>query len=110
MSILPTMPFDMTTIGPTEFDRGNYLTFSVPDTQAMNVEWVEVKVDISGNAADLDHLRIMLVSPDGTQSELSNFYERSGLRCRSRSQINTGRLDVIDAAGDLANGDHDLDV
>ena len=41
----------------------------------MSVEWVDVKVDISGPSDALDGLRIMLVSPDGTQSELNNFYE-----------------------------------
>jgi subtilisin family serine protease len=65
--------------GPLEGARGSHITFSVPDTQAMDVESVEVKVSINGPAADLDALRIMLVSPDGTQSDLNHFYGDPGL-------------------------------
>jgi subtilisin family serine protease len=60
---------------PPQNTRGlPYLEFQVPDDQAMNVEWVEVKVDISGPAEDLDFLRLLLVSPEGTHSELNHFY------------------------------------
>ena len=40
----------------------------------MDVEWVEVRMQLTGPAEDLDGLRIFLTSPDGTQSELNNFY------------------------------------
>ena len=53
-----------------------------PTTQSIDLESVEVKVDISGNAEDLEHLRIMLVSPEGTQSELTNFYVDPDLTTR----------------------------
>jgi subtilisin family serine protease len=65
--------------GPPPEQRGaSYVDFQVPPSQEMNVEWVEVKVDLSGAGATdpegLNALRIMLVSPDGTQSELNNYY------------------------------------
>ena len=69
-----SMPFSSYT-GPPPTARGSsYMDFIVPADQSINVEWVEVRVDISGSPVDLNNLRIMLVSPDGTQSELSNFY------------------------------------
>jgi subtilisin family serine protease len=68
------MPFSSYT-GPPPTARGaSYMDFIVPADQSMNVEWVEVRVDISGSSVDLNNLRIMLVSPGGMQSELSNFY------------------------------------
>ncbi|RIK80510.1 MAG: hypothetical protein DCC67_09305 [Planctomycetota bacterium] len=51
-----------------------FIEFSVPDSNAMTVETVEVKLSISGGTADaLDHLRITLVSPQGTHSELNHY-------------------------------------
>ncbi len=68
-------PFAMY-MGPPAEQRGfSYIDFAVPPSQEMDVEWVEVKVDISGGSTGLDGLRIMLVSPDGTQSELNNYYQ-----------------------------------
>ena len=58
---------------PPDNTRGTFLEFSVPANNAMTVETVEVKVDISGPSSELDHLRILLVSPTGTFSELSDF-------------------------------------
>jgi subtilisin family serine protease len=70
-------PFNNYT-GPSELRRGeSYLDFAVPPSQQMEVEWVEVKLSISGAGVsndDLDHLRLMLTSPEGTQSELNNWY------------------------------------
>ncbi len=61
--------------GPFHSARGDsYVDFAVPPPQAIDVEWVEVKLDIGGAPEDLDFLRIMLTSPDGTQSELNNYY------------------------------------
>ncbi|MBA3483327.1 MAG: S8 family serine peptidase, partial [Pirellulales bacterium] len=56
--------------------RGSeFIEFAVPDTNAMSIESVDVKVAITGDAAEaLDHLRIMLVSPSGTHSELNHFW------------------------------------
>ncbi|MCA9234280.1 MAG: S8 family serine peptidase [Planctomycetales bacterium] len=64
---------------PPDNTRGAPLFFTVPDSNTMSVETVEVKLSLSGGtAAALDHLRILLVSPDGTQSELNNFYVQPG--------------------------------
>jgi subtilisin family serine protease len=56
--------------------RGDeYMEFVVPDNNLMSIESVDVKISLSGDAAQaLDHLRIMLVSPTGTQSELNNYF------------------------------------
>ena len=52
--------------------RGSYIPLSPP---SMSVEWVEVELDlIAPDANDFDLLRIVLVSPDGTQSELKSFH------------------------------------
>ncbi len=43
---------------------------------SMSVEWVEVELDLTADDAnDYDFLRVFLVSPDGTQSELKNFHK-----------------------------------
>ncbi len=40
----------------------------------MSLEWVELKLDIPySDANNLDFLRITLVSPDGTHSELTHY-------------------------------------
>jgi subtilisin family serine protease len=72
-------PFLPTYTGKLDIDRGaSYIDFAVPPSQQMDVEWVEVKVDLAGagatSADGLNGLRIMLTSPDGTQSELNNYY------------------------------------
>jgi hypothetical protein len=61
--------------GPAPEARGaSYWQFSVPDDKAINLEYVEVKVSLSGPAEDLDFIRINLTSPDGTVSELQHYY------------------------------------
>ena len=77
------MPFNETK--PPINTRGDYLTFDVPavdpitgESNLMSVEWVEVQLDITGDADAMNYLRITLVSPDGTQSELTqNLYRPS---------------------------------
>ncbi len=55
--------------------RGAPLDLSVPLSNTMSIETVELKLSLAGGTADaLDNLRIMLTSPDGTQSELNHFY------------------------------------
>ncbi|MBX3434587.1 MAG: S8 family serine peptidase [Pirellulales bacterium] len=55
--------------------QGTDLKLNVPLSQNMSVETVEVKLSISGDQASaLDHLRIVLVSPSGVQSELNHFW------------------------------------
>lgn len=60
---------------PPDNTRGTPIYFSVPDSNAMSIESVELKISLSGGTSDaLDNLRILLVSPDGTHSELNHFY------------------------------------
>lgn len=60
---------------PPDNTRGfSFIEFNVPEDQNMAVESVDVKVSISGPSEDLDHVRLLLVSPDGTHSELNHFY------------------------------------
>ncbi|MEX2167993.1 MAG: S8 family serine peptidase [Pirellulales bacterium] len=88
--------------GPSEFARGTYLEFEVPDTSAINLEWAEVKVDISGPSEDLDHIRITLISPEGTQSELHNYYADLELLVPGSIQPGTNSSGwLISPAGDL---------
>ncbi len=80
--------------GPSPESRGaSYIDFVVPPSQEMSVEWVEVKVDLSGAGASsvdgLNALRIMLVSPDGTHSELNNYYHDVGFRPNSLQPSST---------------------
>ena len=67
-----TMPF----MGddPPVNTRGSGIPIAGPSGEnAMNVEWVEVQLDLSGGGNDQDFLRLTLVSPDGTESELTNY-------------------------------------
>jgi subtilisin family serine protease len=57
---------------PPTLRRGNPLPIVVPASNSMSVETIEVKVSISGGTVDLlNHLRLALVSPSGTHSELN---------------------------------------
>ena len=65
-----------------EFDfnaaRGYPLELTVPDSNAMTIETLEVHMEISGGtAAALDGVRMVLVSPGGTFSDL-NHYQGNG--------------------------------
>jgi len=52
------------------------MSFSVPASQSMSIETVEVRLSLSGSAAAaMDNLRILLVSPDGTYSELNHYWQ-----------------------------------
>ncbi|MBA4107100.1 MAG: hypothetical protein C0485_15250 [Pirellula sp.] len=60
---------------PPVNSRGQFLPISVPQDNAMSVETIEVRLSISGGTVDLlDHMRITLVSPNGTQSELNHYF------------------------------------
>lgn len=55
--------------------QGQDLFLDVAPPNTMSVETVEVKLSIRGGTeAALSNLRVMLVSPNGTQSELNNFW------------------------------------
>ncbi|QEG34673.1 S8 family serine peptidase [Bythopirellula goksoeyrii] len=66
---------DMPDFSQTFNNRGGGASFSVPANNSMSVETVEVKIHLSGGTAEaLDNLRILLVSPSGTSTELNNYY------------------------------------
>ena len=56
--------------------RGAPLEFSVPESNNMTVETVEVILTLPvGDVAEfLDHTRVLLISPDGTHSELNHYF------------------------------------
>ncbi|NOY30716.1 MAG: S8 family serine peptidase [Planctomycetes bacterium] len=62
-----------------EETRGSFVELSVPEgvNSSMSVETVEVKISLGGGGADdqfLENVRVLLVSPDGTFSELNDFF------------------------------------
>jgi hypothetical protein len=58
----------------TSYRGDEYMEFSVPADQTMDINSVDLRLNITGNAAEaLDHLRITLISPDGTPSELNHY-------------------------------------
>jgi len=73
----PPAPFDPASrpSWPIDTRGASYRDFAVAPKEQINVEWVEVKLTVTGNPANLDFLRLMLTSPEGTQSELNHYYE-----------------------------------
>ena len=53
-------PFSSYTGLGARWRGASYIDFIVPADQAMNIEWVEVRVDISRQSEDLNNLRILL--------------------------------------------------
>ncbi len=71
-------------------DRGRSLILNVLegfDPPDMQIEWVEVKVQITGGASDINELRLAVRSPDGTLSELNQFI---------RTPSNTTTINFLD--------------
>ncbi|MCI0492416.1 MAG: proprotein convertase P-domain-containing protein, partial [Planctomycetes bacterium] len=90
---------------PPKNTRGRFLSISGPDKMA--VEWVEVQLDITGDANAIDFLRITLVSPDGTHSDLTNYQYRPATFENSfqaqRGTASSGDL-YADPPGELFTG------
>jgi subtilisin family serine protease len=68
---------------PPVNNRGQHITVPVPAidvvtgaSNVMSIEWVEVQLDITGPADAMNYLRVTLVSPDGTHSELTQNHYR----------------------------------
>jgi hypothetical protein len=63
---------------PPVNDRGSFLTVVVPANNTMTVETIELKVLVGGAGGGIvdfmDHVRVVLISPDGTHHELNNYY------------------------------------
>jgi subtilisin family serine protease len=73
-------PFDPNYTTPFGVNRGGYLHFEVPDSNAMAIEHLEVRFDLNVAGGDAgvnayDSLRITLVSPNGTVSELNHYHD-----------------------------------
>jgi hypothetical protein len=59
---------------PPLYRGDEYIEFSVPENQTMSIESVDVRIAVGGSGAEaLDHLRLTLISPDGTPSELNHY-------------------------------------
>ncbi|MBA3483326.1 MAG: S8 family serine peptidase, partial [Pirellulales bacterium] len=91
--------------GP-ENDRGTPIFFSVPDNNAMSIESVEVKISMSGGTgAALDNLRILLVSPEGTHSDLNHYFidppDTFQLQSNSPAQFIDQGINSTDNGGDF---------
>jgi len=57
------------------FDRGAPLEFTVPSPNDMVIETIEVTAQITGDMTEfLDNVRVVLVSPNGTHSELNHYF------------------------------------
>jgi hypothetical protein len=88
----------------TPYTRGDsYVDFVVPPNQQINVETVEVKVTVTGDPSKFDFLRLMLTSPDGTQSELMHSFQDPALEPYTL-QVLSHPVTNDDPAGDLAGG------
>ncbi|WP_428304787.1 S8 family serine peptidase [Lacipirellula sp.] len=73
---------------PVPTRGSNFIEFSVPENNRMSVETVEVKLSISGGtAAALDNMRLVLVSPTGTHSELNHFWYGMGNQATYQNEI-----------------------
>ena len=68
----PSGPF--TGDDPPINTRGGVITVGdIDPISPMSIEWIEVELDINGDENAFDFLRIALVSPNGTVSELNSF-------------------------------------
>lgn len=101
----PPAPFDPANSDswPDDSRGASYIDFAVTPNQQISVEYVEVKVSVSGPPSNLDFLRIMLTSPDGTQSELNHYYSDPSFIPHS-SQVLSQPHFSIDPVGDIAGG------
>ena len=72
----PPAPFDPASAAswPNDTRGHSYMDFVVPPKEQINVESVEVKLTIIGPLRISTSLRLMLTSPDGTQSELNDYF------------------------------------
>ena len=91
---------------PVNSRGSSYWEFEVPDDKSINIEWAEVKVSLDGGGPDdIDFIKMSLVSPDGTVSELNHYYADpevvAGVYSFQQASIPAGHLDP---AGDVGVG------
>jgi subtilisin family serine protease len=101
--------------------RGGFDVFDVPAidpvtgaSNLMSLEWVEVHLTISGGADAMNYVKITLVSPDGTHSELTqNQYRPDDINHNFQSMatggVLTGFEDSITPQDDTGNNSDTLD-
>ncbi len=71
------------------YRNGTYIPLGVlPEENAMRVEWVEV--EFGAVEAQLENLRMTLVSPDGTHSELNHYFVDGTIQ----AQLGSGPIDI----------------
>jgi hypothetical protein len=87
-------------------DPDGFVPLSVPSYDLMSIESIDIQLDITGSANALDALRLILVAPDGTQSELNPVYGLPGDQGKN-FQVLPGNL-LVDPPGTLTGdaGDH----
>ena len=86
---------------PPQDTRGSYLTIPIPDSQVQAVEWADVKLSINGAANAMDYVRVTLVSPDGTISDMTNNFRLNGSEGTFSLQYPDNSVFVNDPAGTL---------
>lgn len=100
----PTGPFsdEMGYDGAGPSDRGGFYYLQLPDTPdaAMSVEWVEVKLDLGNMGEDFNYVRMTLVSPSGTQSELVNQFPDPGIPYSL--QVPSASNFIVNGLGDIS--------
>ncbi len=87
--------------------RGGFIELEVPDTNAMTVETLEVKVSVTGGTTQfLDNVRVLLISPDGTHHELNHYFqEDAGVIALPQNALNNTTL--FREGGALVSNDTD---
>lgn len=100
----PPAPFDPAAAAswPQDTRGASYIDYVVAPKEQINVEWVEVRVTVSGPQNNLDFLRLMLTSPDGTQSELNDYFQ-DPFFIPNGAQVLSNPQFVIDPAGTLTD-------
>jgi subtilisin family serine protease len=92
--------------GPFGDARGGFYHFEVPDANAMVVEQVEVRLDITGDPNGLDFMRIVLVSPNGTVSELNNYFDIEPGTENAARQVPSHPGRIVDPPGEISAADN----
>src|SRR5205085_2015627 len=72
-------------------------------SEEIDVESVEVKLTITGDPSNLDFMRMMLTSPDGTQSELNHYFADPSLGLHDSQVLSEPHFE-INPDGDLNTG------
>ena len=93
--------------GPRAGARGDHIsTLPCRLAKALMLNGWRFGIELDGNAADdLDSMRIFLVSPEGTQSELNNFYGDTSFLPSFTTQPSSAPPAFINPVGDISSSD-----